>query len=89
MIERCCLALEQRFKNIVAETAGMSFEETKVSLPNKKFWIDYTITIIKAMREPTEKMKIAGSIDPGSGGPDDGYETEIYQAMLDAIIGDK
>lgn len=47
------------------------------------------LTIIKAMREPTEKMKMAGSIDPGSGGPDDGYETEVWQAMIDAIIGDK
>lgn len=47
------------------------------------------VELLTAMREPTEKMKIAGSIDPGSGGPDDGYETEVWQAMLDAIIGDK
>lgn len=47
------------------------------------------IAIIKAMREPTENMKIAGSIDPGSGGPDEGYETEVWQAMLDAVIGEE
>lgn len=88
MIERCCLALEQRFKNTIAETAGMSFEETKVSLPNRDIWKKYTLTIIKAMREPTKKMELAGSLDPGSGGPDEGYETEVWQAMLDCIIGD-
>lgn len=44
------------------------------------------VDLLTAMREPTENMKIAGSIDPGSGGPDEGYETEVWQAMLDAII---
>ena len=42
--------------------------------------------VIKAMREPTEEMKIAGSIDPGSGGPDSGYETEVWQSMIDAAL---
>lgn len=46
------------------------------------------INIIKALREPTENMKVAGSIDPGSGGPDEGYETEVWQAMIDSILND-
>lgn len=50
---------------------------------------EQSIAVVKAMREPTETMKIAGSIDPGSGGPDDGYETEIWQAMIDAIVDEE
>lgn len=77
IIERCCLALEQRFKNLIAEAAGMSFEETKVSLPNRKFWAAYTVTIIKSMREPTKKMLALGP------------EVQCWPEIIDHIIGDR
>lgn len=41
---------------------------------------------IEAMREPTQEMKDVGLRDPGSGGPDPGYETEVWQAMLDEAL---
>lgn len=50
---------------------------------------DYRImarAAITAMREPSDEMIICGSIDPGSGGPDDGYSKEVYQAMIDAAL---
>lgn len=56
MIDRCCLALEQNFKDQIATVASMTFEETKVTLPQKRVWEEYSLTVIKAMREPTEKM---------------------------------
>ena len=47
---------------------------------------DLAKAAIEALREPTEEMKIAGSIDPGAGGPDHGYETEVWQAMIDEAL---
>lgn len=64
-------------------------DEQKVIASIYNGYVGQVKAVIKAMREPTEEMKIAGSINPGSGGPDEGYETEVWQAMIDAIIGDK
>lgn len=41
---------------------------------------------ILAMREPSEGMKEFALPDPGSGGPDYGYETEVWQNMIDAAL---
>lgn len=81
MIERCAEALENRFKTIIAETAGMLFEETKVNLPNRKLWADYTVTIIKAMREPTEKM-LKANINPELTYSND----MVWEAYIDCIL---
>ncbi len=47
---------------------------------------DKVIAVIKAMREPTEKMLKAGTQD------DDDYNDDItlaYQAMIDAVINER
>lgn len=95
MLERCVAALEQNFKDRVAAHAEMTFEETKVSLPNKDVWQSYTLAVIKAMREPTEAMLEAGcSSNPTSWneGTDDGFAADVandvYRAMIGAIIND-
>lgn len=41
---------------------------------------------IEAMREPTEGMKIAGTLDAGCGGPDEEYIGQVWQAMIDAAL---
>jgi hypothetical protein len=90
MIERCALALKQRFKEIVAKSAGMSYEETKVIAPNMDIWLDYANTVIKAMREPTEK--ILGAIHgcyPNT--PDKlaaHYAKVKWQEAIDAVVND-
>ena len=56
-------------------------------MPPPKWTCDAARAAIKAMREPNEDMYIAGSIDPGSGGPDEGYQTEVWQSMIDAALG--
>lgn len=60
MIERSIQACEDRFKVAIAGDTGKIFDELGVSLPNRNVWRWYVIAIIKAMREPTEKMKLAG-----------------------------
>lgn len=64
-------------------------DEQKVIASIANGYVSQVKVLLLAMREPTEKMKMAGSIDPGSGGPNEGYETEVWQAMLDAIIGEE
>ena len=44
----------------------------------------YTLACIKAMREPTEKMIVAGFDNTNAVS-----SRVIWQAMIDAIIGDK
>lgn len=43
--------------------------------------------ILEAIREPTEEMLFAGTIDLGSGGELDNKNlTEVYQLMIDAAL---
>lgn len=82
MIERCTSALETRFKIFVEFNSGLPFAETKVSLPSRDIWKDYFLTIIKAMREPTEKMLHSTDIIYKS--PEYKIIKECYTAMIDS-----
>ena len=64
MTNRVAAALEQTFKDRVAETAStpekaITFEETGVVAPGFDVWERYARTAIEAMREPTWLMHIA------------------------------
>lgn len=81
---------DQNMINKVAQSLfELSYPDCLLSDFGKEFISLYSLhakTAIMAMREPTELMKMAGSIDPGSGGPDLGYETEVWQAAIDACL---
>lgn len=79
----------------IAETQhqGWLYDEAAVALLDPKKvevqWLHLRAAAraaIEAMREPTEEMKLAGSLDPGAGGPDPGYETDVWQAMIDEAL---
>lgn len=74
----------ERVKAAIAEKMAPAID---VRAPYAKAMFDMAArAAIEAMREPTEEMRIAGSVDPCSGGPDLGYETEVYQAIFDAAL---
>lgn len=57
MIDRVARALEQRFKDRVAASAGELFEDTGVASPSFLVWSDYARAAIEAMREVPESMR--------------------------------
>lgn len=75
MIERGAIAMQERFKDRIANVVGKPFAETGVELPSMDIWRDYAAAVITAMREPTEAMEDAADAlddwgvpsDPGSG----------------------
>jgi hypothetical protein len=42
-------AMIEKFKEVIADHAGMSFEETGVTIPNKTIWLDYAKAAIEAL----------------------------------------
>lgn len=67
-----------------AKDKGKNFVVTDLSDSEYSFAVKHAIAIIKAMREPTEKMLIAGSkIDTET------LEWDTWQAMIDAVISDE
>lgn len=87
IIKRVTKAAYENFMSGLIGCCEPSWKQ--LPIPHKERLIAAQLAAIKAMREPTEKMKVAGSIDPGSGGPDNGYKTEVWQSMIDVIIGDE
>lgn len=58
IVERVADALAESFKSRVAASAGMSFEETKVELPQRSVWIEYANAAVKIVTGDLE-FKIA------------------------------
>lgn len=90
MIDKVAEGLRQHFKDTVAKSADMPFEETKVTIPAKVIWEDYAKAAIKAMREPTEKMinakdKNGDEIHWGYSCHTCGGIKDAYYAMIDSI----
>ena len=48
-IELVIDALKRRFKAVVAESAGMPFEETKVAMPHDDIWRGYAVAALAAI----------------------------------------
>lgn len=81
MIDRVAEGLRQHFKDTVAKSADMPFEETKVTIPAKVIWEEYAIAATKAMREPTNIMHKAMCKSYNS-------PAAIWIAGIDAILND-
>ena len=60
MIERVARAIQQSFKDRIAEPLRMPFEETGVLEPSMVVMREYARAAIEAMREPTEAMLKSG-----------------------------
>lgn len=58
IVERVADALAESFKSRVAASAGMSFEETKVDLPQRSVWIEYANAAVKIVTDDLQ-FKIA------------------------------
>lgn len=91
MIERCIDALEIRFKAFVEESSGQSFQETKVTLPNRAIFKSYVMTVLNAAREPTEAMLEAGEANLFEHLPESKewtliYMRDAYQDMIDEAL---
>lgn len=81
MIERCCTELAQQREQNGAMPYSAYSKHSKSALRED------VVSVIKAMREPTEKMLEAGSfIDTAQSGV---YSSnDVYTAMIDSILND-
>ena len=80
MIERCVKASFDCWN----KHNGLNYVADDMSSGEKEFAEKHIIAIIKAMREPTEKMIKAGSsMADGGGGA-----IFIYEEMIDAVINE-
>ena len=92
MVDKVSAALAQSFKDAVAASAGMAFEETGVTLPQKAVWDRYARVAIKALREPTKAMAFEGyGVMPESDGEGGAWNTsesatELWHAMIDKAL---
>lgn len=84
MIERCAEAVSKRRQIHLYGRIMTNWVSDDMSPNYKEACRDIVKDVIKAMREPTEKMKIAGS-QWAKGDDGEAYETETWQAMLDTI----
>ena len=66
------------------ERRGLNYTVDDLSDSEREFAELHALAIVKAMREPTEKMIKAGQyIDTVN------LEKDIWQAMIDAVINDR
>lgn len=76
MIEKVARAIADKYAPAVDHRAPYA----------KIMMVEAAKAAILAMREPTKEMCEGTLTDPGSGGPDEGYETEVWQNMIDAAL---